>query len=112
MLAGTGSSAVAEHLRSCEACRSVARRLLAAHELMRAAYLGAVPRQSAEEVARQAVVLAGAEAEREVARRRILRAGGWGLIPLAAAAAVVLTVVARRDVHQPLVSPNPLPMAP
>lgn len=95
-LEGSSGSPLADHLRTCPACRAAAERLLTAHQALRDA-LGA---GRASAAATEAVQIAIQSAER---RRRAARRIRLGL-PLAAAAVLVGLLVLRRT-PEPLLSP-------
>lgn len=96
VLAETSESPVALHLRSCEPCRLLAARLVSGHERDRAGYLGVVSQQSADTIAAR-VIMAAAPTPIVPIRRRSLRRVALGIVPVAAAAAFVLLVNARRN---------------
>ena len=85
-LAGDGESAVAAHVRSCEACRFVAVSHLAATRELRTSYDAAVPATSP----------AGMRG------RRVRRRAAFAVAMLAAAAMLAVSVVARREAPEDL----------
>ena len=93
-LAGTGMSPVAEHIASCAQCRRVATKLLAAHDRDSSAYLGIQSRKTADAVATRVIVSQQGSAVRRLSIVRQIR---WGLVPLAAAAVLFLTLVTRQN---------------
>jgi hypothetical protein len=100
-LTGRGESAVARHVRSCAACRSVARRILDEIELLEASLEQLRPRMSEDEAVLLALDLAGRQIAVEEppatrragspgVRRRWMR---WAPFPVAAAAAIAALVL-------------------
>jgi hypothetical protein len=98
-LAGAGDPVVAEHLQSCLRCQDIAAQLLAAHEHDRDLFLSAAPRLPSDAIARN--VMAAAHVATPARHRRShVRTIGFGLVPIAAAAMVVLAIHPRRDARR------------
>ena len=98
-LAGRGESPLTAHLRSCAHCQATATRLLAAHQHDSMAYLGVAARRAPGAVAELVMATPNVEAQMRPRRSRGWRVG-FALVPLAAAAALLLVVTARRDARR------------
>ncbi len=93
-LADAASSPVAGHLEMCASCRELAKRLRSSQDELEAAYLATSPRRGAVDVAQRAMdtVHSGVPIMSINRRRRRLIAVA-GMVGLAAAAALLVTIV-------------------